>query len=834
LRASDFRLRRPFLVRLARLAAACLLLAAAVHAQAPPPAKPAEPDLLALYRELRATPLDPDRVYHVREAVLDREDLHLYLNDGTIAFTRDVAGRITGAFFEGDGEVLLRPPDNAERTSLGLFTGLGLLDERFASAYLRFNDDSFAQLQPSMLKIATEPAFVADNDRAATNLAAMDALRLLGSFSSDEKRFRDPDLFLHARLFGRLGVFDVLYDSLAGEQFLVGGLKTSVDGSNSFDMWMAFNGNRVRHLSERDLARRFIDPWRSPESVRVTNVAIDTHVVPPEQIEATADLDLTVLNGGQRLLTFELSRYLKVDQVSQNGAPVGFLQNEALTGSELAHRGNDFVSVICPQPLLAGQPLHLRFHYAGPVMSQAAEGLLFVGSRGTWYPNRGIAMSNFQLRFHWPEEWTLVASGKRLSLDKTGSELTGEWRSEGLVPVAGFNLGKYVHSTVKAGAVTVDTFATAVVEPALAANQQTVRTPPRATNPDDILIVLPPDRLDPSQGAQTVADTVGKAVTRFSQWFGPYPYSTLALTQFPAQSSQGWPGLIFLASSSFLTPAERAHLAMTPFARVLYGETMQVHETAHQWWGDLVGWKTYRDQWISEGLANYTALMLLEETKPADARFLLDSYRLDLERKNPGGRPYREAGPVTLGYRLDTSVFPGAYVLVTYGRGTWLFHMLREMFRDPAAPPALRDERFLAALHSLRDAYARRDVGQEELRKAFEAKMPPALEYQGQHSLAWFFDDWVEGSSVPKLELKDVKFIARTTQATATFTITQEECSDELVTLVPIYAVSATGARTLAGRVFADGHQTHAQLTVPADTSQLLVDPDLTILRTVH
>ena len=30
------------------------------------------------------------------------------------------------------------------------------------------------------------------------------------------------------------------------------------------------------------------------------------------------------------------------------------------------------------------------------------------------------------------------------------------------------------------------------------------------------------------------------------------------------------------------------------------------HETAHQWWGDLVLWNSYRDQWISEALANYS------------------------------------------------------------------------------------------------------------------------------------------------------------------------------------------------------------------------------------
>lgn len=806
-----------------------LMVALPLPAQAP--SSSGAPDLLALYRDLRSVPLEADRTFHVREAAIDREDLHLYLNDGTIGFTRDVAGHVTGAFFEGEGEVLLRPPDLAERTSLGLFTGLGVLDEKFTSAYLRFNDDTFAQLQPYMLKIDSVPTFAADNERVTTSLAAMDALRLLGTFSSDASAFREPDRYFHARLAGRLGTFDVVYDSLAPEQFLVGGLKTQPSGETAFDMWMSFNGGRIRRISEKERARRLIDPWRSADSVKVTTVKVDAKLMPPEQIEATADLDATVINGGQRLLIFELSRYLHVDSVQMDNAAVSFLQNEAITGSDLERRGNDVVSVITPKPLTPGQQIHLRFHYAGPVMSKAAEGLLFVGERGTWYPSRGISMSNFQLRFHWPEEWTLVASGKRISLDVQGDELVGEWRSEGVVPLAGFNLGKYVHSSARAGSITVDTFATAVVEQSLTAKAPGQRNPPRKTVPGDILVVLPPDKLDPSQGAQSVAETVGKAVVQFSQWYGPYPYSSLSLTQFPAPSSQGWPSLIFLASSSFLSREERAKLPMSQFARVLYGETMQTHETAHEWWGDLVGWKTYRDQWISEGVANYSALMLLEQTRPEDMRFLLDTYRNDLERKNRDGRPFREAGPVTLGFRLNTSVFPEAYIVVTYGRSTWLMHMLRTMFRDPTAPPALRDARYIAALRSLRDTYARKEIGIDEFRKAFEAKMPESLEYQGQHSLAWFFDGWVKGSAVPKIDIKDVKINPKGAKGSATFTITQEECPEDLVTLVPIYAVNAAGAKSYVGRIFADGHETKDKLTVPAGTKKLLVDPEQTILR---
>ena len=123
--------------------------------------------VLPLYRALRSVGLDPQKVFAIREAVIDREDVHLWLNDGTIAFTRAVDGHVTGAYFEGDGEVLVRPPDRMERASLGLFTDAGVLEERFSSAYLRFNDDTAKELEPYLRPPEDAADFVAHNEARA-------------------------------------------------------------------------------------------------------------------------------------------------------------------------------------------------------------------------------------------------------------------------------------------------------------------------------------------------------------------------------------------------------------------------------------------------------------------------------------------------------------------------------------------------------------------------------------------------------------------------------------------------------------------------------------------
>ena len=144
-----------------------------------PRSKPAE----ALYLQLGSVGLDTARVYQVRDASLDRAAIHISLEDGTIAFTQDVIGRVTGAFFEGEGEILLVPPNEVERKSMSLFTGMAILEERFATAYFRFNDDLMAELKPDLRDTGPQQEFLERTGPAAKNLANIDAMRLLTTFS---------------------------------------------------------------------------------------------------------------------------------------------------------------------------------------------------------------------------------------------------------------------------------------------------------------------------------------------------------------------------------------------------------------------------------------------------------------------------------------------------------------------------------------------------------------------------------------------------------------------------------------------------------------------------
>jgi hypothetical protein len=772
-----------------------------------------------LYRALRSADLDESKVFHVREALLDHGELHLYLTDGTIAFTHDVMGRVTGAYFVGEGEVLMRPPDLTERASLGLFSGMGVLDEHFSSAYLRFNTDLPDELKPFLRQSEEQKVFVREHDTQAKDLAKQDGLRLLESFTEDGYLAKG-DRFLHARLATRLGSLDVYEDSQKEDQFLVAHLDRAA-GNPYFDVWMAFTGRDAPRQREG----QFIDPSGSASAVSVETFRIDTTLVPPEMLEATADLDVEVHKGGQKLLVFELSRWLHVSAVNVDGTEVEFLQNEALSGSELARIGNDLVTVVMPATLHAGEHHRLRFRYAGAAMQQAAPGLLYVGARGTWYPNRGMQMSRFELKFHWPKPWTMVATGQLTSMHEEGNAQVGTWSSEQKIPLAGFNLGKFVRATAQTDGVEVASYSAGVVEESLAQASPTMAAEAKERN-------------------AAIAKRSAEDIKKYEQWFGPYPYKNLSLTQLPGPVSQGFPTLVYLSSYAYLSDDEQQALGLNEFQRLVFGGFMQDHETAHQWWGDRVGWKGYRDQWLMEALANLSAMMILEEKHPAQAREILEQYRQQLLKTNVEGKRFADAGPVTLGYRLSSAVFPNAYVPVTYGRGLWLLVMLRDYFAyyenlhstteggaEKVESGRFAGGRFLAALREFGSRYDRSTATTDDFRKVLEEYLPPNARFQGALSLNWFFDEWVRGSSVPEIELKQVTFRRLGQTTVASFDVTQQQCPESLVTSLPMFAELAGGERVPLPRVFADGHESHFELKVPRRTRRLLADPGKNLLR---
>jgi hypothetical protein len=233
--------------------------------------------------------------------------------------------------------------------------------------------------------------------------------------------------------------------------------------------------------------------------------------------------------------------------------------------------------------------------------------------------------------------------------------------------------------------------------------------------------------------------------------------------------------------------------------------------------------------------------MMLQEKNPAGFRQIMDAYRRDLVKKNKDGMSAIDVGPVTLGPRLQSSRFPEAYEAILYGRGTWLFYMLRTMLKDAAlqeggrkGPGSSADDPFVRGLRKVRQRYEGKAISTKELIDVFAEDLPPALRYEGKSSLDWFLEGWINGTALPKLALKAVKFTAKGTGVVVSGTIVQTDAPQDLVTSVPVYAVmtgkQAGRQQVLLGRVFTDGEESSFHLPAPAGTSKIVLDPNETIL----
>jgi hypothetical protein len=756
---------------------------------------------VALFHKILGPTFSPSDVHELRQVSIDREDLHISFSDGEIALVQSIDGHVTGAIFQGEGDVLLFPPNRAERTSLALFTKAAVLSQKFKTAYLRFYDDRLVDELRRGFRPATNPQeFIDKWQTTVDSLARADSLSLLQAMTNSGEAASN---FIHLRVAETaLGIFDVFFDTSSAEQIAVAQTAENKDG-HYYDTWTSFPMRSRRENGKTA-------PLSS--AVHVSDFRISTKIIPPTNLVGEAELTIMTRKSGQRAMLMELSRYLKITEVKLNDQPVEFIQNEAIDGSELARRGNDFIALVLPAPLEKDHPAKLVLRYSGAVMFDTGDEVLYVGNRGTWYPNPGPAFANFDLSFEYPSDWTLVATGRPVSSSNQNGVQTARFVSDKPISHAGFNLGKFETAKGSAGGVVIDAYAAKNVERTLARPEASAGLHP-----------------EPAKQVQRITSEAAATVTFLANELKPFPYSHLEITQLPALLSQSWPGLIYLSSMAFLTPDERHALGVKdPYMELLLSDLMLAHETAHQWWGDAVDWESYRDQWIIEALANYSALVMLERSNPEKMKLALNRYRDDLLRATPNG-PISDAGPVTLGQRLTSSRFPQAFEPVLYGRGTWLIHTLRSMMRE--ASGGQNDALFFGALKGLLAKAPNGKISTRDLQHAFEEVLPPALAYEGQKSLDWFFDSWVNGASIPQFTLSDVHITPSGSQVKVRGIVRQSFADKNMVTAMPVYGVNKDGHSYFISFVFVDEPDQEFQLSAPAGTTGILLDPQGSVLR---
>lgn len=782
-----------------------------------------------LYDALNALHLDPAATYQIVSAnriELRRGGVELYFEEGKLAFFVPSDGQITGFVFSGRGHILAFPREPVEKQQMARFLGTPVLDQEFLSAYVRFTDDAAAdllrQFHAANLTPQLDTAFASLSDPFVAQFNTSQSLRIL-----EDRLTQNPKPYFYAALEGlESGAFDLLYDPQRREQVLLGQRRKSGDVPY-YDVWASY--------SVPGVAAPSID-------FHALDYTIATTVMPDNSLDATASIHFRAETSGERIVTFQLSRALHADSVTgAQDKPLAYFQNEGMSLQQLSVRGNDYVHVVLPSPSQKGQEFTVRFHYRGNVIRDAGNGVLFVGARESWYPHLGdqADFASYELSMRWPRHLKLVATGAKIDEQTDGDFHVGHWRSVQPLAIAGFNLGEYASTSLTDEARTIDVYANRQLEQALTNRLD-------ANNPDslpaiDVPYGLPNARgrtalqLPPPSPADTLkqlAKEIDASIRFYETYSGPFPYRTLSVSQIPGTFGQGWPGLLYLSTYSFLTPQAQQRTGLSSTGQQAFTDIVPYHEAAHQWWGNVVGWSSYRDQWIDEAIANYLALLFADNRKPSDhaLHVWLDRYRKQLKEKVPGSdTPADEIGALALGNRLNSSRSPAGFEDVIYSKGSWVIHMLREMLRQPRAKDP--DERFVALLRTISSKYAYRAFSTEDLQHEVEAVMTPSMDLEGGRSMDWFFEQWVRGTGIPHYR---VEFSVHHAEKGDVLRgkLFQTDVPHYFITSVPLYASTGSGHLVFLGDVVAAGPETSFRFVTHVVPRKLVVDPQMTLLCT--
>jgi hypothetical protein len=406
----------------------------------------------------------------------------------------------------------------------------------------------------------------------------------------------------------------------------------------------------------------------------------------------------------------------------------------------------------------------------------------FVGARGSWYPHKFPQFARYDLAFRYPRDLDLVATGRTVEQLEDGEWRITRRRIDTPVRMAGFNLGQFEHRSITRGGYTVDVYANRGLEEALQPQRRNVFVPqPQPGPPGDRrwtvdLAPFPvePPKLKPSAHLEQLALEIASGLEFMAGHFGPPVLKTLTVSPIPGTFGQGFPGLIYLSTLAYLDPRYRPAAMQTEMQQMFYSDIMHAHETAHQWWGNLVASAANEDDWIMEALANYSALLYLEKHKGAKVvDQILADYRTRLLAKTETGGTVESTGPIIWGGRLNFTKTPDAWRAITYEKGSWIIHMLRRR---------LGDEQFLAMLGQLRHRYQYKTLTTEEFR-AQAAESLPLKSFDPR--LEAFFEQWVYSTGIPSLKMTH-SIQGKAPDMRVTGAITQTDVPEDFSIWVPV------------------------------------------------
>jgi hypothetical protein len=700
-------------------------------AEAPPSASAG-----AVWNALASPAMDTSKFAHAENLEIVRDRIHITLTDGTIEFAQPANGVVFGAVFHGRGRVQVDAPNPIEAQQLRLFTKQDRLDAPFSDATFSFTDGLLEEVAKQVNWQASGPAnddLYANRQKTREDLGQSALPRLFqGVLSAD--RVRTAYFLAELKLAGKDWV-EFSDDALDPEEVGIGRW-VDVGPFKHFDIWMSFPAGG------KTSAAAWKDP-QAKEDFSVRTYHINASVTSGAELSATTRVDIEPRLSGQSVLIFGLDSNLRVDSVKDTqGVALGFYQSRENKDRNQSY-GN-YLAVILAKPLQTGSAQALEFHYSGKrAIRKAGSGNYFCESSG-WYPERPNSFStraDFDLTFHSPKSTILVATGEKTSDTLDGNIRVTTWKSEIPLAFAGFAYGDYKVASEKAGEVAIEIYANKEPDDSMAQIQRIFESG-AAMGAVGVLT--------PSAMAKTMGAEMANTIRLFSSFFGPYPYKHLSVTSLPISYTygQGWPGLIYLWSASFLDATQRHEIGLPDGVQLT--DFFRAHESSHQWWGHRVGWKSYHDQWLSEGFAEFSGNLYIQYRQ--NMKEYLNRWRTEkeyLKRKDSRSHSVESLGPIWLGERIASSETDGgSYQELIYSKGAFVLQMLRMQLMDARNPDP--DHLFKDMMQDYCKTFDNKAASTDDFKAIVEKHMTRGMDLDGNHRMDWFFDQYVYGTGIPQ------------------------------------------------------------------------------------
>lgn len=769
----------------------------------------------SIYRKVREARPD-GRTIKVRNLVLQRDVYRLTFRSGTFHLLAPFAGRTFGAVFIGDGSFLLDPATRNERKQLALVLGdpaTETLTDTFDTLVLLFSDETAKDIEKNS---AIEHGSA---DPRATSVYT-------DYLEKQKKRYR---MNLHLRI-----LMDLLQQPVSGS----GVFLAAVDGKKLAPALIAvdplgignlaagfgfFGGEQTAFLSLDDtngglwylsaLKGEAVEGRGKPLPVIVDALRydIDTTIASNLNITGTTTIHLRPQAAGIRVVPIHILPKLRLKdasiRVDGRSQSLEIIQEEADLG-KLARMFRDEVAdsnaaVVAETPLRTDADAEITLHYEGRDVLQAIGVDSFsVQARESWYPNVGTFtdVAEYSLTYHFPKGNSLVSSGRLIKEETVDKQQTSRWESSKPMRVAGFNYGKFEKISEKDA-------------------------------PSGLELEVYTNRDQRKMARDTMADAQNAARTA-TAFFGPAPYPNVAVTQQAEWNfGQSWPSLVYLPTLALTTSTERVAMLDEAAPTAISGandfaKTVGWHEMSHQWWGHLVGWESYRDQWLSEGFAEFTAALVLQFTENFQKYddFWERKRQTILERRG-GTVANNDSGAISQGFRVATRNSPSAGQAIVYDKGAYVLHMLRMMLRDVSAKNP--DEKFMTMMKDFVTTYGGKNPSTADFQRVVERHMTAPMNATNDGSMAYFFRQWVDGTSVPKFR-SDVRLDPIDGgKSRLSGSVSQEGVPEDFISVVPLYIEFQKGEIARFGAIRLVGtkpQQIQGDLPLPSKPKRVVVN----------